>query len=677
MSSPARKGGLQRTFVIALLIVGFVPGIVALVATYLYSTSSLKHSIGTTFQEIAHSTATQIAAVIDTEISRAVRLAAVPILIRQHVEIRNQRFQGKTQPEIRDLLTEEEKSWPLESALDAPRVQPIVRSRTTQFLKEWAEEANTYVRVVAADSRGAVVASTVPRVKYLNAETEWWQEAIRAQRGTAYVSTLRFDTDANTFVFDVAVPIMGEDGRRPIGVVALVIRREVLLNRILRIHVGETGHGMLLDSGGTPLVCPVLPPTAHLIKADLVERLTRNRPSWMVAEDDAHGGRNSIVGVAPVRFSHQLTPESLGGHRWFAFVRQDPAETYGPIYSLLLVVGLIGFGLVVVLSSLGMVVGRKIVSPILTLNQEADTLRRNIASLPDTMSTPPSEAMPASATIKTGDEIEDLAQTFYAMRTALEDNLRTIKLQQEELIRREKLASVGQLLAALAHDLKNPLGVIRSSAQLVLEREQPGEVKEEVARYIIEEVDRLTHRITDFLRYARQKPPEPRRIHPEALVQTALWHWRAQGGHDRIEVGTQFDEGVPELYVDPDQAKEALLNLLINAREAMPGGGRLTVAIRHGEGQSVDITVSDTGSGISPEDRARLFEPFFTTKEYGTGLGLTNVKRLVEDNGGTIRVESERGQGSCFILSLPIANHQDHRSEDRAEYEPKAHTSHH
>lgn len=677
MSSPARRGGLQRTFVIALLIVGFVPGIVALVATYLYSTSSLKHSIGTSFQEIAHSTATQIANVIDTEISRAVRLAAVPILIRQHVEIRNQRYQGKTQSQIQALLAEEEETWPLESAIDPPRVHPVVRSRTTQFLKEWAEEANSYDRVVVADSRGAVVATTIPRVEYLNAGTEWWQEAFHAQPGGAYVSTLRFDTDANAFVFDVAVPILSESGDRQIGVVALVIRREVLLNRILRIHVGETGHGMLLDSGGTPLVCPVLPPTAHLIKADLVERLTRDRPSWMVAEDDAHGGHNSIVGVAPVRFTHHLTPMSLGGHRWFAFVRQDPAETYGPIYSLLLVVGLIGFGLVVVLSSLGVFVGRKIVSPILTLNQEADTLRRNIASLADSMSTPPREVTPASATIRTGDEIEDLAQTFYAMRTALEDNLRTIKLQQEELIRREKLASVGQLLAALAHDLKNPLGVIRSSAQLVLEREQPGEVKEEVARYIIEEVDRLTHRITDFLRYARQKPPEPRRIHPEVLVQTALWHWRAQGGNDRIDVSTHFEEGVPELLVDPDQAKEALLNLLINAREAMPGGGQLTVAVRHGEGRSVDIAVSDTGGGISPEDRARLFEPFFTTKEYGTGLGLTNVKRLIEDNGGTIRVESERGKGACFTIGLPIADDQDHHSRDRADHESKAHTSYH
>ncbi len=112
------------------------------------------------------------------------------------------------------------------------------------------------------------------------------------------------------------------------------------------------------------------------------------------------------------------------------------------------------------------------------------------------------------AEYRTGDEIEDLARSFTAMRWTLEDNLRTIKLQQNELVRREKLASVGQLLAALAHDLRNPLGVIRSSAQLVLEKDQDQSVKEEVAQYIIEEVDKLSRRIHDFLRYARQKPPD-------------------------------------------------------------------------------------------------------------------------------------------------------------------------
>ncbi len=106
--------------------------------------------------------------------------------------------------------------------------------------------------------------------------------------------------------------------------------------------------------------------------------------------------------------------------------------------------------------------------------------------------------------------------------------------------------------------------------------------------------------------------------------------------------------------MDPEQVKEALVNLLINAREAMPDGGRLTVTTRRGDEDAVEIEVADTGCGIPEANLSRIFEPFFTTKEYGTGLGLTNVKRLVEDNGGTLTVTSEEGKGSSFTVRFPV-----------------------
>ncbi len=662
-----RAGGLQKKFFIALLIVGIVPGVVALTSTYLYGISSLKHSIGSGFQEIARSTAIRIASAVDQEIDRAVRLARVPMLVRQRVDAANRRYAGKSELEVRMLLATKAAAY--QQALVDGAPLPPGSAETNAYLREWARETGYYVRVAIADSRGALVSTTDTHTPYLNADQEWWQEAMAAPPGAAYVSSLRLDPRLNEYVFDVAVPIPGEGGGPPIGVVGVVVRRDVLLNTILPIRVGETGHGMLLDTEGTPLICPVLPPTAHLIPETLLDQLARDEPLWLVAEDDAHGGRNSIVGAAPVRFAHRLSPASLGGTRWFAFVRQQPDETYAPINSMLVVVGLIGFGLVVVLASLGFVVGRRIVSPILALRREAEALRRDVAALPNAPFVSRTESQPAPA-IRTGDEIEDLARTFQAMRNALEDSLRTVRTQQEELIRREKLASVGQLLAALAHDLRNPLGVIRSSAQLVIEEQQSDAVKQEVARYIIDEVDRLTHRINDFLRYARQKPPEPKRVRADALAQSALRQWKAQGGHERIAVETRFAEPLPEIAVDPDQVKEALVNLLINAREAMPAGGHLAVVTRADADGQVAVEVADTGCGIPAAHLARIYEPFFTTKEYGTGLGLTNVKRLVEDNGGRIEVQSQEGAGSRFVLRFPAADRPRGGSSDQVPTEP-------
>lgn len=650
MEPRRRTGGLQKKFFIALLIVGLTPGVAALIVTYLYSTSSLKHSIGSGFQEIARSTAMRIATTVDSEIDRALRLAIVPVLVRQAVEAANRRYVGKSDAEIRRLLAIEAVDWPYMK----PARMPAVAAHTSAYLKDWSKRYGYYVRVVVTDRHGAIVASSDPGAPYQNADRDWWRDTMGSGPEMAYVSTLRLDQELKDYIFDVAVPIMGEDPDEPIGVVGLVVRREVLLQTILPIRVGETGHGMLLDTEGTPLICPVLPPTAHLIHEALVNQLARDQPLWFVADDDAHGGENSIVGAAPVQFAHKLTADSLGGTRWFAFVRQQPEETYAPINRMLLMVGLIGFGLVVVLAGTGFAVGRRIVSPILALRTEAEMLRNEVATLPEAATPPATLVKPVSPEIRTGDEIEDLADTINALRTALDQSLRTIRTQQEELIRKEKLASVGQLLAALAHDLRNPLGVIRSSAQLVLEAQQPDSVKQEVARYIMDEVDRLTHRINDFLRYARQKPPEPKLIQPETLAQSALWQWKAQGGMDNLTIESTFDPSLSAVSVDPDQVKEALVNLLINAREAMPTGGRVTVSTRANDARHIEIEVADNGCGIPSGSLHRIFEPFFTTKDYGTGLGLTNVKRLIQDNGGTIEVFSENGKGTRFVLRFPV-----------------------
>jgi signal transduction histidine kinase len=647
----ARTGRLQHKFFIALLIVGIVPGAVALIVTYLSSTASLKSAIGAGFQEIARSTAIRIAVTVDTEIDRAVRLALVPFLIRDVVETANHRYDGTPSADLTAQLAREQADRTGPSLL---RLDPQ-RQATTAYLQEWARQSSHYIRVVIADLHGALVVSTDATTPYLHAQQEWWQEAIHAPAGTAYVSTLRLDAQIQDYVFDVAVPILDPKGTKTIGVVGLVIRREVLMNTILAIRVGTTGHGMLLDTTGTPLICPVLPPTAHLIPDQLLAQLTQEGPLWFVADNDAHGGRHAIVGAAPVRLSHPLTPLSLGGQRWFAFVRQQPEETYAPIYALLVKVGLIGFGLVGMLASLGFVVGRRTVAPILALKEATQRLQEEVMAL----STPHVEQWPTSpsplSTITTGDEIEDLARTFHTMRCAMENSVRTIHAQQTELIRREKLASVGQLLAALAHDLRNPLGVIRSSAQVVLDIQQGDQVKREVAQYIIEEVDRLTDRIHDFLRYARQKPPEPTSIPAQVLIRSALRQWEAQGKHESVHVTQNVAENVPMAFVDPEQVKEALVNLLMNAREAVPQEGTIRVtADTDPEGRLV-IEIADTGCGIPTANLARIFEPFFTTKEYGTGLGLTNVKRLIEDNGGTIEVFSQVGEGTRFVLRLPCA----------------------
>jgi len=652
------RRGLQKKFVASLLIVGFTPGIVALFATYLYSTQTLKSAIGDSFQQIASATARRIEVMIDDEIDAARHIASAPLAVRAAVDAANRSYRGESQA-VRAQLLERSGQWEQYRAGVEQSMPGFINRRALLFLREWAViRADNYQNILVTDERGGLVASATPLVGFRHGDELWWSEAYSGGRGRTYVSDL-YEHAPGEYLLDIAVPVLDPTGRQAIGVVKLELRRDNLMKAIMEIRVGKLGHGMLLNTEGTPLICPVLPPKAHLINDPLMRQLMQKTPGWVVAEDDAHGGHNSIVGYAPVRFSHAFSDASLGGHEWYAFVRQDPAETYAPVYTLLQTVGLIGSGMVAALATLGFFVGRLIVKPILLLQQQADAIRRGVRELAsaDRFNRVLVGAADRRVAVRTGDELESLAQSFNQMVETLDESLKTINNQHDELVRKEKLASVGQLLAALAHDIKNPLGVIRSSAQLVLDEKQTDGVKREVAQYVIDEVDRLTHRINHFLRFARQKPPEIQPIAAKVLLDAALREWQALGKGEPITRRLQVSPDIPDLMVDPDQIKEALVNLLINAREAMPHGGDLTVTARpagsEGGPAFVSILIADTGTGISPEHMEQIFDPFFTTKEYGTGLGLTNVKRLVEDNGGHLEIHSTERQGTEVVLRLP------------------------
>jgi len=653
------RRGLQKKFVASLLIVGFAPGIVALFATYLYSIQTIKTSIGGSFQQIAASTARRIEVMIDDEIDSARHLAATPLTVRASIETANDSYRMEKPQAAQARLLQRSALWERYRTGGDRFLPSFIHRGTLFFLRDWfGIRAGEYQNVLVTDERGALVASVAPTVGYLHGDELWWREAFADGHGRLYVSDI-YKQPQGEYLLDIAVPVLDRTGKRAIGVVKLELRRANLMKAIMEIKVGERGHGMLLNTEGTPLICPVLPPKAHLINDPLMHQLMQVTPGWVVAEDDAHGGHNAIVGYAPIRFTHPLSETSLGGHAWYAFVRQDPDETYAPVKTLLGRVAMIGFGMVVGLASLGFFVGRLIVKPILLLQEQADAIRQSVRDLAsagrfERMRMGTSDRRVA---VRSGDELESLALAFNQMAEALDESLKTIHDQHDELVRKEKLASVGQLLAALAHDIKNPLGVIRSSAQLVLDDRQSEAAKREVAQYVIEEVDRLTNRINHFLRFARQKPPEVRPVSVKVLLETALQEWRALGAGPSIAEEVRIGSDVTDLMVDPDQVKEGLVNLLINAREAMPQGGTLTI-VADMEGKSdapatVVVRIVDTGCGISAEHLKQIFDPFFTTKDYGTGLGLTNAKRLVEQNGGQLAIHSHEGKGTEVVIRLP------------------------
>jgi signal transduction histidine kinase len=238
---------------------------------------------------------------------------------------------------------------------------------------------------------------------------------------------------------------------------------------------------------------------------------------------------------------------------------------------------------------------------------------------------------------------------------------------KEEVLRSEKLSSLGRLAAGVAHEVGNPMGAVLGYTNLLMEHVTDDEKARDYLQRIETEVRRIDGIVRELLDFSRPKPSEPAPVDVNSLVSESASFLSYKKLMASIQVETRLEDGIGMVWADADQLKQVLVNLMLNAVDAIEGKGVLEIATRGplpekeetaSEGSSrgfVEIAVSDTGKGISTEDVNKIFDPFYTTKPpgEGTGLGLAISLRIVEAFGGTIHVESTEGEGSTFSVQLP------------------------
>ncbi|HET9554177.1 MAG TPA: ATP-binding protein, partial [Anaeromyxobacteraceae bacterium] len=230
--------------------------------------------------------------------------------------------------------------------------------------------------------------------------------------------------------------------------------------------------------------------------------------------------------------------------------------------------------------------------------------------------------------------------------------LADLKQAQERLLRQERLAALGELSAVVAHEVRNPLGVIFNSLGSIRRLLRPQGDARMLLDIVGEEAERLNRIVGDLLDFARPSLPQLRPEPLDRVVDEAVAAALA-GRPGAVEVVREVAPELPPVPVDARQVRQAVVNLAVNAAQAMPRGGRLTVRLRAEPGAAV-LELEDTGAGIPDDVRARIFEPFFTTKATGTGLGLAVVKRIVDGHGGEVGVTSRPGAGTTFTLRFPL-----------------------
>jgi signal transduction histidine kinase len=233
--------------------------------------------------------------------------------------------------------------------------------------------------------------------------------------------------------------------------------------------------------------------------------------------------------------------------------------------------------------------------------------------------------------------------------------METLNAARARLVQSEKLAALGQLATAIAHEVRNPLGVIRSAAQGIAEA-LPAEEDDgrRACSFIQTEIDRLNSVISSLLAFARPLRVSPRTVTVHELFDSALLLARQELDGKQVRVQRREPSDLPAVVVDPDLVSQVLLGLLANATEVMNGGGEVSLEASAAEGV-VEIAVADSGPGVPEELRARIFEPFFTTRNRGTGLGLAIARQIIEAHGGKIDVGERQGGGARFAVRLPVS----------------------
>ena len=235
---------------------------------------------------------------------------------------------------------------------------------------------------------------------------------------------------------------------------------------------------------------------------------------------------------------------------------------------------------------------------------------------------------------------------------AIFQDLTKLKKLEAGIKQKEKWAAIGELSSSIAHEIRNPLASLKGSIELLKEDTVAENYKERLMEIALQEMDRLNRIITDFLTYSRPTPPELQKVDIHKLLDETLDLLENVHQGDNVVSLRKTYTGPTEVTVDPQKMRQVFWNLGINAIEAMPGGGTLTVSVED-SGNTVKIVFKDSGSGINEKDIEKIFYPFFTTKERGTGLGLAIAYRIVEEHEGRLTVNSSPGLGTTFEVILP------------------------
>ncbi len=654
-------GTIRARIMLAIVLVGCIPLLIGLVLAYVSGMRSLRDVIGGNLQAVAVQAAERVTMMVQAEVQGVRLLGNTPLRVRQPVEVVNRSYPAD-QGSVLHLISERARLWDkgVESA------GRLMDSDLSRFLRETkVRDGDKVVGLLIVDRYGALVAASSDPDHLFFGDESWWKAVQTGTGDQVYISGMipahegSFRTPEETI--DIAVPILDDRQRIVIGAVKASYRFDTLFAMVKQIHIGQTGHAMLFDDAGNPLVCPILPRQAHRIPSQLMAMIVSSEPGWGIAEDDGHGATDTVVGYAPIA---QLR---IPDNPWHVFVRQQPAESYAPIRDQLRNLALIGMIMLGLLWAIGQFVAARIARPIQILHSGVEAISQGTYEQP--------------LNIHTGDEFEELAVAVHRMadrlkisRSELEglnkDLTRRVEEKTQEITKHmrslelaERLATLGRVASGIAHEINNPLGIILNRIECMEADAARSPISEEVRRDLLAvkaQAGRISRVTKSILTFSRGTVSTLKPVDVNCIVRSCTD--MAGERISALSVGLEciLAPSLPPVMGDRDRLETVVLNLINNGIDAVSQediNGVVTVRTRTAQMDgrpAIEVVVSDNGPGIPDEIIGRVFDPFFSTKPagQGTGLGLFLAYGIVADHRG--RIEVKNGEtGALFVVALP------------------------
>ncbi|MBL7178053.1 MAG: HAMP domain-containing protein [Desulfobacteraceae bacterium] len=481
--------------------------------------------------------------------------------------------------------------------------------------------------VFVTNKYGANFAQTEKRTDYRQDDEEWWQVA---KERNFYVSDIEYDERAETHGITIGVRIDDKEGNF-IGIMkALVGAKEIIREAVIATKKYETTGIKLITKKGNLIYATRAFKFLEDISGKEFFKKIKGERGFFIAKE---GGRERLFS-----YTHSKGYRNFEGRGWIFVVGHDTGEILKPARALRKSMVTASLVLIAIGILVAFFMSRSISKPIARLTKGAEIIGKG--------------DLGHRVEVKTKDEIGILANAFNNMVEDLNQTAGELKVAQEDLIRSERLATLGQFSGNISHELRNPLGVIDSSIYYLKTKLKGGDEKvQEHLDRIKSSVGSATTVIQSLLDLTRMREPQLKRLDLTTITSETIATSKIPA-----EVKVIQDLGDQEILVNADgeQLRMAFKNIITNAVDAMDGKGTLTVRAGTAVDGKVDVSFDDTGSGIAPENLDRVFQPLFSTKAKGIGFGLSIVMMIAERHGGTVEAKSKPGKGATITVKLPL-----------------------